>query len=238
MAKIEKLKDVFWYFLGIIILIYCVYMTFYENEKWHIVIYTLIIYNISVMIFYVLRRVRINLFDYLFYLFVCYLLILGLFSASPLLQKIEFEQTHPQWIQVERIQILDAKTHHFNKARKLAYSYMDLRFQFVIDHQKIVKTQRGMHKLYKIGLFESSEKLHKLLNIELQQALEQQTYSVFIHPENPHQFKIFLNQDLFNLRLSGFAWILFFMQATILTIFAVLFYVIVHEYLKSIFSKK
>lgn len=105
------------YIIAIILLLYGGFEFFIKNEKWHLILISLVLYGLMALIYHFLLKKKINQF-YLVSIFpFFYGFILAVFFSSSYLQTKAFQLTHPDWVQIKQVEITDTKIDYIYKRR-------------------------------------------------------------------------------------------------------------------------
>lgn len=227
MVQIKQLKDFLLYFLGIIVLIYSVYTIFYENEKWHLVLFSLVIYGFFLLLFKLISKKKIDKFYAVLIFFVFYIFILAVFFSSSFLQIKEFQFTHPKWVKVDQVEIKQIQIHYLDERRSLGYASTELHLKYQFNKQIKETVISGLYPQYLLYPFEDSESLKEKALSKTNNAIVQHQYRLYVNPYDTDETRFFLNQEYFDLRNAGFAWLIYVIQALLLFFIFLVVYLIV-----------
>lgn len=233
----DKWKDYLLYTFGFAILIYIFYDFFLEDRTWYFIIYSLLVYFAIAFTCLILGCRKTHWKQNLFTLFLIYFVMSGGFTASPYLQKLEFELTHLDWLKVSDFQVVkhSVKVHQFSKQQP--YSYIDLKIKYQCnDHQEIIVDQKNLNRQYAFWMFEPSDHLIEQSKNVLQTYLKAQHSTLYVHPIDHHKSKIFLNHHYFDFRSSIFIKALYFciniLVALILLVISIFVYLSIRFLIK------
>ena len=224
--NISKIKEIFHYIVGCFILIFGFYLTFFEGEKWHFILYSLVLYSVIYLILWKMRKTRLGWFESLFIYAGLHLFLLGVVSGSNYLQVKEFELTHKDWVKVQDINLEKIEVGYKGERRRIHHTYIDVTLQYHFNNQVWNHSYEHLHKMYYLWLFESSTNLENLIIERVNHSLDKHLYQLYVNPDNPNESIFYLDQEYYNLRNSGFIWIIYYAQVLIFVILIIIVFVI------------
>ncbi|WP_347218394.1 hypothetical protein [Chryseobacterium sp.] len=121
---------------------------------------------------------------FIFFLTTIYAFIMLIYSVSPKIQYVEFQKTHPNWVEVQGDSLHVEVDWQGGRTRK---SVADITYQYRTHGKTVKKLENNVLKNNTYSVFWNSESEKKESNLELKNRI--QTY---IQQKN---FKILKNQD-------------------------------------------
>lgn len=175
-----------------------------ENENWHVLIYSGILY---VIVYTVFLKSIFQLKEYFFHIAIysiLYVILQFILTSSPYLQVVDFRITHPTWQSID-VQILSEETDFYKQGRSAGFIYVGVDYQFLLNHQYYRSHEKYALKQYYVSWSETPDFLRALTEQKWQQAVLNHEVLTFVNPSKPTQAKLFYSDDLFDFRGSWFA---------------------------------
>lgn len=213
-----KVKDFSIKIASVCLFLYLIYLTFFEAQKWHLLLYSALIMGVVTLIMHLLQPRKRSYLFYSFAFLCTYFVLFGFFSGSAYLQKLEFECTHPHWVKVTAFKVEDYTVSYAQQSREQGHAAIDMQVKFEFDGQSYVTQYSQLHKQYRIWMFESKQQVLDSAHRHLEDAFRQQDFSLYVNPQQPTQTQFILNQDIFSLRMSSFIWVIYFVINMLLVI--------------------
>ncbi len=210
--SLEKFKSYAAYFLGMCACLYGCYTFFYENDKWHLLLFSIMLYGLLYAVFRFISKKSWGWLCHGLSFIVLYSTVLAIFFSSSFLQIKEFQLTHPNWILADQVQINQVEIDDYRHRRSLQYAYTRAQYQYMLNEQISTGVADKLDPQYMLWFLETSQDLKVRAALKTEHAIHQQQYSVYVNTQNPNQSRFFLNQDYFELRNSGFAWLVYGLQ--------------------------
>lgn len=210
--SLEKIKTFAAYFLGMCACLYGCYTFFYENDKWHLLLFSIMLYGLLYAVFRFISKKSWSWLRHGLSFIVLYSAVLAIFFSSSFLQIKEFQLTHSNWVLADQVQINQVETDYYRHRRSLQYAYTRVNYQYTLNDQTDIGTADKLDPQYMLWFLETSQDLKARAELKTEHAIHQQQYSVYVNTQNPSQSRFFLNQDYFELRNSGFAWLIYGLQ--------------------------
>lgn len=163
-----------------------------------------------------------NKFFYSSLYLVLFLLVVIFFCTSIPAAKLKiFNVTHPNWIQLEKLQILNYEIkcsspwgRGGDKMANLAVSY-----QYNYGNKSYLQQDKIFYRIYKIYIFERCDSFKQKSKEIFNKAIKDQTIKLFINKNSPNTSKLFLSNKEFNYRLSWLSIFFSEIQGILLTLF-------------------
>lgn len=220
--SLEKFKTYAAYFWGMCACLYGGYTFFYENDKWHLFLFSIVLYGLLYALFKLIRKTTWSWLRHGISFIILYSAVLAIFFSSSFLQIKEFQLIHPNWVLADQVQINDVEIDDYRHRRSLQYAYTRVKYTYQLNAQMGMGAADKLDPQYMLWFFETSPALKAIAEQKTNQAMHQQQYSVYVNAQNPSQSRFFLNQRYFELRNSGFAWLIFSLQMLFLVLVLIL----------------
>ncbi|MCU4503503.1 hypothetical protein KTI78_10010 [Acinetobacter sp. WU_MDCI_Abxe161] len=155
---------------------------------------------------------------------VLFLLVVIFFCTSIPAAKLKiFNVTHPNWIQLEKFQILNYEIkcsspwgRGGDKMANLAVSY-----QYNYGNKSYFQQDQVFYRIYKTYIFEGCDSFKEKNKQLFNRAVKDQTIKLFINENSPNKAKLFLTNKEFNYRLSWLSIFFSEIQGILLTLLAI-----------------
>ncbi|WP_347016506.1 hypothetical protein H2788_15045 [Acinetobacter seifertii] len=165
-----------------------------------------------------------NKFFYSGLYLVLFLLVVIFFCTSIPTAKLKiFNVTHPNWIQLEKFQILNYEIkcsspwgRGGDKMANLAVSY-----QYNYGNKSYLQQDEIFYRIYKTYIFERCDSFKEKNKEIFNKAVKDQTIKLLINKNSPNKAKLFLTNTEFNYRLSWLSIFISEIQGILLTLFAI-----------------
>lgn len=210
--SLEKFKTYAAYFFGMCACLYSGYTFFYENDKWHLLLFSIVLYALLYMVWRCINKKAWSWLCHCISFFVLYSAILAIFFSSSFLQIQEFRFTHSNWVLANQVQINAVEIDNYRYKRSPQYAYTRVQYQYTLNEQTHTNFADKINRQYILWFLETSQDLKTIAKLKTDHAIDQQQFSVYVNTHNPSQSRFFLNQDYFELRNSGFAWLIYSFQ--------------------------
>lgn len=208
--KIKTKKDIFFEVAGIVILVCVIIYFFLFNENLRVILYAIVIYLIIFISFLRTYYSKSDYFYHVFVLFLMYVILNLLLRSSPLLQLKEFEWTHPHWQKLENVQLLQQDVDL--SSRKNGHAYSTIVYEYSYQGQPYVIEQSDLCRQYSFIIGEEYSDLKHWSKDKVKQGYLNQQYVALVNSQQPEESIYFYSQDVFDIRGSWFAKLLYLIQ--------------------------
>lgn len=133
--RLEKLKTYATYFFAICTCLYIGYNFFYENDKWHLFLFSIILYALLYIIWRYINKKSWSWLRHGISFFVLYSIALAIFFSSSSLQIQEFKITHPNWVLANQVRINTVEIDSYRQKRSPQYAYTRVQYQYTLNDQ-------------------------------------------------------------------------------------------------------
>lgn len=207
---IKTKKDIFVEIAGIVFLICAIIYFFFFNENLRVFFYATVIYVALYFIFLKKYYSKTDYFYHVIALFLTFIILTLLFRSSPLLQLKEFEWTHPHWQKIENVQLLQQEVDL--SSRRNAHAYSTIVYEYSYQGQSYVIEQSDLCRQYSFVIGEEYSDLKHWSQDKVKQGYLNHQYVALVNSEQPEESIYFYSQDVFDIRGSWFAKLLYVMQ--------------------------
>lgn len=207
---IRTKKDIFFEVAGIVFLICAIIYFFFFNENLRVILYAPVIYLIIFIGFLRKYYSKTDYFYHVVALFLTYIILTLIFRSSPLLQLKEFEWTHPHWQKLENVQLLQQEVSI--SSRKNGHAYSTIVYEYSYQGQPYVIEQSDLCRQYSFIIGEEYSDLKHWSQDKVKQGYLNQQYVALVNSHQPEESIYFYSQDVFDIRGSWFAKLLYLIQ--------------------------